>query len=141
MDEALMRQLSKRMFLKAMAVAPAAAQRLAEDAVGAQVAPIASEGFLNGPTAPPIVPGGHHKVLELVALNKAGVLPDWVKRQAVRNMRYMRRIDPDIACLQSVSLSAKLRISEDRQFATEWASLERDAMDRKLMGEFMGWPS
>jgi hypothetical protein len=89
----------------------------------------------------PVVPfgGTAPKMLELAGLAKAGLLPDWAKRQAFKNLEYDRRLDPDVACLKSVSLSAKLKISMDRRVSRVWDTFERDAIDQKLMAEFMGW--
>jgi hypothetical protein len=134
-----MKQLPRRMFLKAMAAVPAVAQRVAEEAVGAAVG-TGSESAANLMSAAPVPFGGTGpKMVELVGLAKAGLLPDWAKRQAVRNLEYDRRLDPDVACLKSVSLSAKLKISMERRITRAWDTFERDALDQKLMAEFMGW--
>jgi hypothetical protein len=135
-----MKQLPRRLFLKALAAAPAVAQRVAEEAVGVAVATGSESGALmGGPPVAPMMRGSAPKMLELAALAKTGLLPDWAKRQALRNLQYDRRLDPDVACLQSVSLSAKLQISVQRRMARGWQEFERDALDQKLMSEFMGW--
>jgi hypothetical protein len=130
------------MFLRALAAAPAIAQKMAEEAVGAAVdGAVAGGGDLLAGVPSAIGISGHHgKMLQLVALSKTGLLPDWVKRQAVRSTsQWDRRLDPDVASLQSVSLSAKIRISAARRLERAWASLEQDALDHKMMAEFMGW--
>lgn len=135
------KQLPRRLFLKAMAAAPAVAQRMAEEAAGVVVSAGAESGAIMATAPGPI---GHYsgpKMLELATLAKTGLLPDWAKRQALRNLAYERRIDPDVACLQSVSLSAKIQISMERRLARAWAGFETDALDHKLMAEFMGWPT
>lgn len=137
-----MKQLPRRQFLKAMAAAPAVAQRMAEEAAGAAVdGSVTGGGDLLSGVPPAVGIGGHHKkMLELVGLSKAGLLPDWVKRQAVRSTsQWDRRLHPDVACLQSVALGSKIRISAERRLERAWATFEQDAIDQKLMGEFMGW--
>jgi hypothetical protein len=135
-----MKQLPRRMFLKALAAAPAIAQRAAEEAVGAATAVGVDDVSMMGQTpVSPFVSGPAPKMIELATLAKAGLLPSWAKRQALRNMHYDRRLDPDIACLQSISLSAKIHISMERRMARAWDTFERDALDQKLMAEFMGW--
>jgi hypothetical protein len=134
------RQLPRRSFLKALAAAPALAQKVAEEAVGATVEAAATTTIAEA-AVPSILPGGFGKKMELVALANAGMLPDWVKRQAMLNSSYYdRRLEPDVACLQSVALSVKIRMSADRRLERAWGRFEQETLDQKMMAEFMGWP-
>lgn len=126
--------LSRRLFLKAMPAAPVAAQEVAKQAgvtevLGAAQLPPQPEPLAAGPPA-----------LKLVALKKSGLLPDWFWRIGRKAARANARVlDPDLAALRSVSISAKVAIQADRNFNRDYDNLEQDAIDEQMRGKFMGW--
>ena len=135
--------LPRRAFLKAMAALPAVAEQIEQAAVGAIVGPAATDGAaLSALSTSPAIPGlGIGKNAEILALAKAGILPDWFKRMYARNARYGPNLDPDVSALRSVSLGSKLRITAERRERTAIDNFERDLIDQKLHAEFMGWPT
>lgn len=143
-----MTPLGRRAFLKALSAAPALAQQMAEQTVGSTV-----EGSIGGAAAgfaPPPMPASglygvsSQQMLALAALQSQGLLPDWLKRHFARAAsRYDRRLDPDVAAMQSISLGAKIRIcGERRARAAEngLAEMAQEQMDNEAMRAFLGQP-
>ena len=126
--------LARRSFLKAMAAAPLVAQEAATEKA------LQLTGTSIGPLPVSIVGSHNAAVVKLLALAKTGALPEWFTRQQKRNNVYNARISPDVACLRSVSLSAKHRIQQDRSYADSLQNLERDFMDQLAMNTFWGHP-
>jgi len=127
--------LARRAFLKAMAAAPLAAdEAAASDAfklTGANIGPMPAFG-IGGPDA---------SLTKLLALYKTGMLPDWFVRRQRQEGQWNGRIEPDVACLRSVALSAKFRIQEDRSFQRRMANFERETLDALACQTFWGPPS
>ena len=134
--------LSRRMALKAIAAAPLAAQKAAETAVGAEVLATAAvdTAAMSGLAPASGIYGQSTQMLALSQLAKAGLLPDWARRQMVRAQARMNRaLEPDVACLQSVSLGSKIRISGERRYDRALDAMEEEALDTQFMAEFFGW--
>ena len=133
--------LGRRTFLKGIAAAPAVAQKMAEEAVGATVEAAGTvPSIANGIPPSAGLYGNPQKILALSELAKAGLLPDWAKRVMLRSaVGYDRRLEPDVACLQSVSLGNKLRLSGERRYRRAEESMGQEALDQQMMAEFFGW--
>lgn len=86
-------------------IAETASATQAASLVGLEMAsPLPPMGYMGGPAA-----------AKLALLHKAGLLPEWAKREMRSQAEYAsRRLDPDLACMRSVSLSAKMKIQQSR---------------------------
>ena len=134
--------MGRRAFLKAAVAAPMVAEKLAQEAVGAEVLPTAAAETAALAGVPPSsgIYGSAGKMQALSQLQKAGLMPDWAKRQIVRaQARQCRFIEPDVACLQSVTLGSKIRISGEHRYTRAIETMEGEAMDTQMMAEFFGW--
>ena len=101
--------------MRAAAAAPVAAKGLAvsvaaqAQAVGLSMPP---NGISEDCAAPPA-----SRDMTLKLFKEIGGLPDWRKREIWDDCRRSsRRLDPDIACLQSVSIASKVRMQAHRNF-------------------------
>lgn len=125
--------LARRSFLKAMAAAPLVSKdAAAKDLMGlagASVAPV-----------PAMIMGVSPQSTKLLALFKAGMLPEWFLRGQRRVANYRNSIEPDVACLRSVSLSSKFRIQRDRVAQRALDNFERDILDQIASETFWGSP-
>ncbi len=125
--------LSRRLFLKVMPAAPMAAQDVAKQAGIADL--LGSAVPVHGP---PIASGS--SAMKLVALKRSGLLPDWFWRTGRKAAKANARVlDPDLAALRSVSVSAKVAIQADRNFNRDYDNLEQEALDEQMRGKFFGW--
>ena len=119
--------VSRRMFLKAMPAAPAALQSAAADVVQAQAAQGAMALAGMAPSAPAPYWGLGY-LLEnpsIWALHKAGMLPDWVRREVEFEISDRAlRLSPDVVALRSVSLGAKYEIQRRRMERAMWSDLD-----------------
>lgn len=107
-------KVSRRGIFKLLPAVPMAvkqAQREAERLVGAGVGSVRGEHLHRGPYAS--ADEGMRGNALVSFLRKFGV-PEWKKREMRRDARQNRRLDPDIAALQSVSLSGRLAIQYRR---------------------------
>lgn len=135
--------LPRRSILKALAALPIAIEQAEQAAVGATVgvaeAGAGVDAALGGVPAPMILGGA--KSAELLALSKAGALPGWMRRAIGRHSRYYGggTLDPDVACLRSVSMGAKLSITARRRAQRAEDNFERDLIDHQMQAQFMGW--
>jgi hypothetical protein len=131
--------LPRRAILKALAAAPMAAQEMAQAEIGAVVrdAALTAEAAIHAPPSPW---NFGPKTGELAALKKAGLLPDWFTRSLAQQARGFT-IDPSVACLRSLSLNAKLRVSADRRYEAALDNLETEFVNHQLRAKFMGWAS
>lgn len=130
--------LSRRLFGKAMAALPMAAQEaaktLAIDAAAANVAgQLAAAGVntMSGAIPAPYGIGAALQDPSMMALWKAGMAPEWlledIDRQIDDRGRYLSH---DVAALRSVSPSAKAIINKRRQREEVMRTLEqRSLMD------------
>lgn len=129
--------MSRRKALGAIAGAPLAADVSAGSLLDAQRAASMSgavygQGLMSGPDMS----------LKMVALRKAGLLPDWFVRQGKKRIDDAARVlDHDLAALGSVSPSAKFCIQRRRLFDRDLDHLEQDALDKLARAKFMGWIS
>lgn len=127
--------LARRSFLKAMAASPLVAQEAAaEKAFQLTKTTIA-------PATPIAIAGPGAGTMKLLALIKTGTLPEWfLRRQRQNSGSWRGQLEPDVACLRSVSLSVKYRIQEDRTYARTMTNLERDFLDQFAADSFWGPP-
>lgn len=125
--------LSRRLFGKAMAALPIAAQEaaktLALDAGAAKAAQQLAAAGVNTLSGAVPLPYGIGYALQdptLMALFKSGLTPDWVlddiDRQLDERGRYL---STDVASLRSVSASSKVLINKRRQREEFMRTLER----------------
>lgn len=125
--------LSRRLFGKAMAALPMAAQEaaktLALDAAAANTAGELAAAGVNVATGSMPMPYGIGYALQdptIMALFKSGLTPDWVlddiDRQLDERGRYL---STDVASLRSVSASSKVLINKRRQRDEFMRTLER----------------
>jgi hypothetical protein len=123
--------LSRRNFLRALPAAPSAAKAIAKAAVAeAAVATGAAEMAAAGVNVSSFAGAahyGHHLLSDpkMYALHKAGLLPDWVKREIANEIKAeARTLSTNIASLQSVSLSAKVAINERELERKFWSKID-----------------
>ena len=132
-----MAEIGRRGFLWMAASAPAAAQELFKQVGASEVGSEAASALTR---VSPVPPSGMDANTKLIALKKAGLLPEWFIRQRRRYSQANARIlDPDIASLRSVSISVKLSMQAERNFQREMDSWEQRIMDDQLEGKFFGW--
>ena len=132
--------LPRRAILRALAALPMVAEQFEQAAVGATVgaqAPGAAAYALDCPPSMPAEFGS--KGSEILALSKAGLLPDWFKRSLAAQVSYGRMLDPDVSCLRSLSLSAKLLVTTQRRERKALDNFEQDLVDHQMRAKFMGW--
>lgn len=131
--------ITRRLFGKLAALSPAAAAQASQQAmadVGASV--VGPAVYMGGPPAVGLSMGQHGA--QMLALHKAGMLPDWAIRMAKRETSARARVlSPDLASMRSVSLSAKIRIQADRYHHADIANFETEMLDRMAQEKFMGW--
>ena len=113
------------------AAARAAQQAAAEALTGTSVVPPS-----NPYDDPDLYMPRSRKGRKLVRLLKEIGLPDWKKREIRRHARRNRTLDPDIASLQSVSLSGKVAIQWRRNEAKAHATLFDRIIDREAEEEW-----
>lgn len=139
----MIKELPRRAILKALAALPMVAEQVEQAAVGATVgtaeAGAGIDAALGAVPQPMLVSGA--KGAELLALSKTGMLPGWFKRAVARQGRYYGggALDPDVACLRSVALGAKLSITARRREQRALENFERDLIDHEMQAKFMGW--
>ena len=132
-----MKDLSRRGFLGAAAASPMVAkemaQRAAENAAGVAVV---GHGAQNSDVA-------IERRTKAARLFHRFGLPEWKKRELRRRAGRFRILDADLATMQSLSLAAKLRIQQQRNYdrmceeemTFEWA----DARDKFLQDNGLDW--
>ena len=101
--------INRRGILRLLPGVPAAikaAQKQAEDLVGASVADPARD-LMDMDYEDHLI---SRRGSKLVKFLKSIGIPDWKKKEIRRYARRSRRLDPDIAALRSISLSAKLNM-------------------------------
>lgn len=141
-------KMARRRFLGVLAAAPVAAQTAMAEAA-AQAAGVA----VTGPDASVLGAEPDQYASwqlaekkwkrHLVELIQAGRMPDWKRAQLWRKaQRGARTLDPDIACMRSLSLARKVLLQAERNFerlceAEPRAFLESETR-RKLRESVMG---
>jgi hypothetical protein len=127
----------RRGFLKLLAALPAvpAADKLA----GVDVAAGGTSWPGIGPA--PMADGSYlSNQMKMAALIKSGMMPDWFVKLGRKNCQMQARIlDPDIACLRSVSLSAKVAMQSERNWTRSLNSFEEDMIANSMQSQFYGW--
>jgi hypothetical protein len=125
MEQAEMTSMPRRAFLKAMAVAPVAAQSGAVKALIAKVEAATAMTAAGVQVGMPAMGGyGAHLLGNkgLYAAFKMGLLPGWARSEIEQHVRdqHSRQLSPDLAALRSVSLAAKCRMQTDRAINLFW---------------------
>lgn len=127
--------LSRRLFGKAMAAMPMAAQQAAktlavDSAATAAAGQMAMAGANMATSAGPPMFGSYILNNPRVwALWKSGIAPEWVHREIDNEIRERSRtIDPDIWGMKSISANAKLRMNHGRLRASITESIEKTTM-------------
>jgi len=115
---------SRRSFLGLLASGPFAAKEAISSAATSSAAAVAANGITEGAglaglsaaiPAPPAWGAGVLQNDNFLALYRAGIAPDWVVQQVEDSVASdAMRMDPDIAGLRSMSLSARMRLQKDR---------------------------
>lgn len=115
---------SRRNFLGLLASGPFAAKEAISSAATSGTAVAVANGIAEGVglagisasiPAPPIWGVGVLQNANLLALYRSGIAPDWVVQQVEDSVAAdSMRMDPDIAGLKSMSLSARMRLQRDR---------------------------
>lgn len=125
--------LGRRKFLALMGMAPAAAPLVAKAALEKEAATYAGIKGLGGLAAPPIpespVSGSSDKasrVLRTILSDKK--MRDEFESLTYESYRHISALDPDIACLRSYSLAAKIAFQRQRNVA------------RSINNDLHGWP-
>jgi len=105
----------RRKFLKAAAVAPAAAKKAAESRARkmADVGAV-GEGVGQIATTAPNVEGKSRKEFRKWVLNHG--LPEWRREQMREEAKAVHALDPDIASMVSFSLAGKVQMQQQRNY-------------------------
>jgi hypothetical protein len=106
----------RRSFLKAFAAAPVAAPVLAREAAAkAGVGPLLNANTLQGsPLADPVPPPNGSFIDYVREEVQRTMSSEWTDRIRSESVRNVKRLDPDLACSRSLSLSAAVRLQAER---------------------------
>lgn len=133
--------LSRRLFMRTAAVAPVMAREAATAALAQQEATAIAATGLSQAFAQSPMPFGMHIMAnpKLLALWKAGLLPDWARQDLDYGIgERARYLDTDVQALRSVSLSAKKAINHRRIEQRAYAEMERSALIDMARRAFWG---
>lgn len=136
--------LSRRLFIRSAAAAPVMAREVASAALASQEAAAVAATGLSQAFAQSPMPFGMHIMAtpKLLALWKAGLLPDWARQDLVHGIAERARyLDTDVQALRSVSLSAKKVINHRRVEQRAYAEMERSAFIDMARRAFWSDPS
>lgn len=111
-------QATRRSLLKLMGALPFSGQALTEAAAAklTQTATMTAAAGLSNGIAPQPAGMAHYLLHDprIQALISGGLLPEWVKEEITDHAAYSGRgLDPNVACLVSVSAGAKARMTRE----------------------------
>ena len=134
---------SRRGFLKGVGGAAVAGPAVAKEAMAnAGVGVFGSDPTLEG-FADPCMPSPWFVERDGLLAKLNGKIPDHVMQKIRRRSQHVSHLDPDIASLHSVSLTAKVSMQRKRQLAKEihdfWHGHELDLMSEKFREKIGGW--
>lgn len=131
-----MADIGRRGFLGMAATAPIAAQEFLKQTGTSVLGSEAANALASTHPVPSSLDGNS----KLIALKRAGLLPDWfIRQRRAYSQATARVLDPDIAALRSVSVAAKLNMQAERNFQREMDTWEQRFIDSQLEGKFFGW--
>lgn len=131
--------LARRNFLRALPAAPFVAKRAAEDAA-ANLARIGSS--VGDASVPPsAVSDGGINAAQWRSILSTVAGREQARAILIEEERHVSRIDPDLAVLKSISLSAKIAYQRDRNverrldaMQNEWSWRRLESLGKKLAG-------
>jgi hypothetical protein len=130
--------MKRRSFLRGLAAAPlgaqVAAQEVAMRAAGISGIGMAQAGNLSSGADVPVSENSAQRITSFAEWLKIGGL-----KQIKRNVQSVQILDPDIVCLGSVSLCAKIQMQRDRNLKRELADREDWFSNRLKQNGFVAW--
>lgn len=139
-------RLTRRGFIAAAAAAPVALKAGATQTLAAQVEQAVTAGLAQaGIGVAKAAPHGWalHSLVSnptLMGLYKAGLLPDWLSEEIERSAIHEAagRMDPSVACLRSVSLTAKFRMQNEYAVRRMWSMVDSVYARQLARAQFYG---